>query len=185
MSFEQHIDQITSDRHLHGRFLQHLSALEKSGHQKLLRLKHRYAMSDENFLSHLADEARHAAHLKKLSQTLIEAREQIGLATKNYLTKLEVFILRELRRRNLESNENCYVVLTYVIEQRAQKFYPTYENILAQKQSNLSVGKIIEDESEHLAMMESKMSSMHLPTSILTDAACFEEDLFRQFLAQF
>ncbi len=185
MTFEQRLDRITSDRQLHGRFLQHLSALEKSGHQKLLRLKHRWDLTDEDFLGHLVDEARHSAHLKKMAHSLVEDRDNLGPLTKNYLTKLEVFILRALRLNGPVHSEACYVLLTHVIETRAQKLYPLYEANLAQKHSNVSVQNIIDDEGEHLALMRVKLTSLGLSPSILADAEVFEEELFQIFIAQF
>lgn len=185
MSLQQQLDHITDDNHIHGCFLQHLSAMERSGHQKLLRFKHHWNIEEEDFLNHLADEARHAAHLKKLALSLIEEKVRIGIPTKNYLTKLEVFILRELRHHGIVHPKACYVLLTYIIEKRAEMLYPSYEEFLSEKVGELSVRSIIEEETKHLELMKEEISNMNVPKSILDAAIEFEGRLFSIFMAQF
>ena len=185
MKLMRQLDHITGNDNIHGLFLQHLSALERSGHQKLLRFKHQWNVKDEEFLNHLADEARHAAHLKKLAHSITKKNEIVGIQTKNYLTKLEVFILRDLRRHEIVHPKACYVLLTYVIETRASRLYPSYEEFLSQKGGELSVSSIIEDETEHLEFMKEEIASMNIPTAIVSSAASFEEKLFLNFMSQF
>lgn len=185
MNLKQQLDHITGNNHIHGLFLQHLSALERSGHQKLLRFKIHWNIKEEEFLIHLADEARHAAHLRKLALSLTEEKEKVGIPTKNYLTKLEIFLLRELRRYEIAHPKACYVLLTYVIERRAERLYPRYEEFLSQKGGELSVRSIIEDEATHLELMKEEIANLNVPKSLLDAAVEFEEKLFSNFMEQF
>lgn len=185
MTLQLQLERITRLRSLHGRFLQHLSALEKSGHQKLFRYKQRWNIQNEEFLNHLADEARHAFHLKKLAEHMTDGVEMPTSRTRNYLTKLELFLLKELRRLNFDHPIGCYALLTYIVEKRAEKLYPVYEKYLVQRETDLSVKSIIEDESRHLEQMQELINSLGIPSLLLNLAFAFEEELFLEFMAQF
>jgi adenosylmethionine-8-amino-7-oxononanoate aminotransferase len=179
------LEHIIKSSSLHANFLLNLSTLEKSGHEKLLRHKRLFKIQEKDFLEHIADEARHAQHLKQAASKLSAGDCKIMRNTKNYLTKLEVFILRELRRMELKNPRSCYVVLTYVIEKRAEKFYPQYETILSSTNTNFSVSSIISDEANHLELMKQELAEMHIPTEVLIKAQTYEDNLFQAYMEQF
>lgn len=185
MSLFRTLQTIISTPSSHARFLFHLSSLEKSGYDKLLKFKNAHDISDTSFLEHLTDEARHAGHLRRLAHKLGHQENKLTLPTKNYLTKLEVFILRELRRAKITNIRTCYLVLTYIIEKRAEILYPTYEKLLSEKQMGLSVASIISDEDQHLQLMIEEIKEEKIPLRLLEITQAFETKLFDNFMMQF
>lgn len=185
MNIHELLYRIIQSKQLHGRFLYHLSVMEKSGHQKLLRFKHRWNIKAEDFLRHLTDEAKHAAHLKELAQKLTPDEEKPSSTTKNYLTRLEIFLLRHLREQKIDKPFACYAVLTYIIEKRALTFYPVYEKVLQLNGLDMSLEPIISDEAHHLDLMEEELARMDIPQSLMASGFIYEEELFKNYLSQF
>ncbi len=165
MNLEARLRSITAEPHSHWKFLKHLSFLEADGHRKLLKYKLRTGRSCREFLQHVAEEARHAHTLKKFAEALDRSSSlSPGTATRHYLTKLEVKILRELREKNLDHHSDlCYLLTTFIIEERAKELYPIYDSLLQAGSFPFTVRAIIEDEDGHLAMMATELLNYHLP----------------------
>jgi hypothetical protein len=179
------LEQIVASDYLHASFLKKLSYLERMGYQKLLRYKDRDQIKDGNLMKHLSDEARHAQILKKFYLKLCTVPEEIDLHTKNYLSKLEVKILREMNQLGIRRNDSCYLILTYIIEKRAELFYPQYEEVLKRMYPEISVASIMSDEAEHLMLMERGLFEMKIPRNILEGCVRYENELFTAFLNRF
>jgi hypothetical protein len=163
----------------HAHFLTRLAYLEKQGFKKLQRYKNKNSVTDPEFLEHINDEARHFSFLQKEASKL-HFQGTIDLHTKNYLSKLEVYILRHFEK----SPKLCYLLLTYVIEKRAEILYPVYEAVLQKSGSLFSVQTIIDDELKHLEDVGRGIdrNKMGVPLENLRE---FENFLFNTFMATY
>lgn len=166
----------------HKALLFKLANLEGQGHRKLARYKKKHHITDAIFLKHLVDEARHSSFLSTLAKQL-GPNEKIDSKTKHYLTRLEVFILRQLKLHKISyTKELPYVLMTYVIEKRAENFYPLYECMLKEAGNSISIQSIIDDELEHLCQMDHELEVIDLPSDLMNDCIQFERTLFNDFL---
>jgi len=72
--------------------------------------------------------------------------------------------------------------MTYVIEKRAENFYPLYECMLKEAGNSISIQSIIDDELEHLCQMDHELEVIDLPSDLMNDCIQFERTLFNDFL---
>lgn len=168
----------------HKALLIKLANLEGQGYRKLAKYKKNHRITDAIFLKHLADEARHSNFLSNLAKQL-GSDEKVDSKTKHYLTKLEVFILRQIKLHKISyTKELPYFLMTYVIEKRAENFYPLYESMLKEVGNPISIQSIIDDELEHLTQMDHELEGIDLPSDLLNDCIQFEKTLFNDFLIE-
>ncbi len=176
------LDAILSTRSSTGKLFLSLAHLEKQGHAKLLKFKRVQGITDAEFLEHLTDEARHAHQLKKDAEGL-GADATVDHFTRSYLTRLEVFILRKLRAQGPRPQPRApYVLMTYVIEKRAEALYPALEARLRKLRKPLSVEQIIQDEAQHLRSMEAELGDLRIDPALIQECRAFEARLFEKFI---
>jgi rubrerythrin len=182
IDLESTLSEIVQDPHRHKVFLLKLAHLEGQGYRKLAKYKKVYHVKDPIFLRHLADEIRHCLFLNRLAKKL-GPEEAIDVHTKRYLTKLEVFIIRQINSLNLSQlKELPYILLTHIIEKRAEVIYPLYESVLKHLENPISIQSIIDDELDHLSTMKNMLDDIKLPQEIINNCMQFEKFLFDDFL---
>jgi uncharacterized ubiquitin-like protein YukD len=158
------LKKIVNDNTLHSKWLNTLSYMENAGARKISASEHKEEVT-LLILKHAAEEHRHAYYLKKQLAKLDENvcrtyRNEELLApnhTRFYLNTLDVKVCRYLKKHfNLGSSDlkfAAYLFVTYAIEVRADELYPIYQDVLSEKESNVTVKSIILEEEGHLEEM--------------------------------
>ncbi|MBX2813543.1 MAG: ferritin-like domain-containing protein [Myxococcales bacterium] len=155
------LDHIVQSPRLESMWLNTLSLLEHVGASKIRR-----AVGDRHdrldVLDHAADEARHALALKRQAQA-IEPTEE-------YLAKDEA--LTYFSRLDHESNTwldsqlggpstwRAYLVTTALIEQRALRLYPAYEERTTHEGVRRELKRLVGEEAKHRLMIESSAQEL-------------------------
>ncbi len=161
--FQENLNQIVANVNIHAKFLNTLSYMEHIGSYKIISTQHGETI-DEMILKHAAEEARHGYYLKKLSHKILPNHNSdyspsfllAPIASKQYLSRLDIGINRMLKKFNLTNSEKkfaAYLLVTYGIEQRADSLYPLYQKVLDENQVKISVKSIITEEVGHLQEM--------------------------------
>lgn len=162
---------IVSNDAFHARWLNSLALLENSGARKISAAQHSVHV-DETILQHSVEEARHAWYLKRQIRKvypdgLRDFSPEFLLApaeTRHYLHKLDVGICRLLKQKLGSRGEGlrsqAYRLVTYAIEVQADRLYGSYEAVLSQAESDVSVRNIISEEEGHLEVMAVDIAEM-------------------------
>jgi hypothetical protein len=187
---EEILRAIVSNPTLHRRWLETLSHLENCGARKI----HSIQPSGQvplSLLQHAAEEARHALQFKLFSRNLLEAPapypKLLGLPYGHrYLTVLDLRVSRTVRT-HLDVNQRdfhraCYLLTTYVIEKRAERLYPLYEQILREAESNFSLNEIIREETQHLKLILRQIDSFPGLSALLPELVSYEETLYSRWI---
>ncbi len=190
---ENLLNTIIPSTHLHAKWLNTLSYLENCGARKIARCEHPTKVQEE-MLKHAAEEFRHAFSLKqqikKISPNPFESYhvDQLlgGACTLHYLHHLDLAACRHLKHtHHLQGNELkklAYLLVTYMIEQRAAHLYPLYEACLRKHRSAVRVKAIILEEDEHLLEMQKELSLIPASPMYLEHLKKAEAQLFCRWL---
>lgn len=165
---EELLYDIVADDQLHARFLNTLSLMENTGACKISAIKDS-TMINLMLLKHAAEEHRHAYFLKKqvikLKANCINYHSHeilAPLASKQYLTKLDIAVYRHFKNSAEILPERLglytYLMVTYIIELRADELYPLYQEVLEKCVSKVNVKAIIIEEKGHLAEMAKQLA---------------------------
>lgn len=180
------ITHIVQNPSLHAKWLNTLSYLENCGARKIAACEHPTLVKEE-MLKHAAEEFRHAHYLKSQMEKLKLFLPDYslsnllgGIITLRYLDLLEVQVCRYLIENQLPM-DTAYILVTYAIEKRAEKFYPLYEEVLRKENIRIYVKSIILEEEEHLEEMLKSIKK--IPSGIEhSDHICtLEEALFQRW----
>jgi len=187
--------QIVGNPEIHARFLNSLSFMENAGARKISACEHP-TMVGIIQLKHAAEEHRHAYYLKKqilkLKVDLCPTYEFPyllgGVATKNYLQKLDIqtsrFIKKTFDLHGAALQYAAYLFVTYAIEVRADALYPVYQDILTKNQQKVHVKSIILEEEGHLEEMIQQLQEFNSDWKKYADhILAMEEQLFHQWIA--
>ena len=171
---------ILNDRDLHAKFLNTLSFLEYIGARKIFKGRDEGSVDFETLL-HMSEEVRHALLFKRLSMKVSPKkmgynREGVFCyeIARSYIGKLDQYC------EQLVSKDDCYALVSYVIEQRAVSFYRHYSGELEKRGKGFSLKSLLAEEERHLVEMEEKIRS-HIPSDIVQGALDFEGKLFTEF----
>jgi len=190
------LSRIVQSPHVHARWLNTLARLEYVGVRKMLKARPSSTL-DLDGLRHVLEEAAHATRLKKAAlavaperssvQTFSDEHTLCGDAAERYFQNLdrEATRLLETERTVGAREEACYVMTSAAIELRAKSFYPTYQAVLDETGSSVSVASIIGDEEAHLEHMAAALPSL-VPTweCVLEGVMRREESEFNAYLDQ-
>ncbi|MCY3975085.1 MAG: hypothetical protein OXF02_06065 [Simkaniaceae bacterium] len=184
---------IVQDEVLHARWLNTLSFLENCGAKKIAACEHPTLVREE-MLKHAAEEFRHSLYLKRqigrcsgfvcpdYSPPYILG----GFASLRYLDRLDLltsrFLVEQISSDKRKVREMAYLLVTYAIEVRARKLYPSYEQVLRGCGSRVFVKSIILEEEEHLREMEGGIAKMVSGVTYARRIRLFEEGLFRKWM---
>jgi hypothetical protein len=184
---------IVADPCLHSRWLNTLSYWENCGARKLAACEHPTKVKEE-MLKHAAEEFRHAHYLKRQMHRLdVPFLDDYCLSsllggrdTWHYLQRLDIAICRLLKQKYKQDKELralAYLLVTYVIECRAEEVYSLYDGILKQVKSPIRVHSILLEEKEHLAEIAEELFQWS-PAHIACREACeYEATLFQKWLS--
>jgi hypothetical protein len=140
---------------LHAKWLNSLSYLEYRGARKIARaLKTEHI--DEGILKHMMEEFRHALYFKRLAMRLggkvyrTYAGENLlaEKALKSYFYELDAAAERAISHS--EAKKEVYLLVTWLIEERALKVYLAYEALLQSENFELTLKPVLADETHHL-----------------------------------
>ena len=154
---------------VHARWLNTLSYLENCGARKIARCQHPMLVREE-MLKHAAEEFRHAHHLKKQirkvsDEPLYDYHSRFmlgGWATAHYLNQLDLQACRYLSKTMLKDQTTAlaYLLVTYVIELRAEELYLLYDQCLRKCGCKVAIKCIFLEEKEHLEEMKNRLNQV-------------------------
>lgn len=190
------LSRIVQVPRVHARWLNTLARLEYVGVRKMLKTRPSTTL-DLDGLRHVLEEAAHATRLKKAAlavapepsavRTFSDEHTLCGDAAERYFQNLdrEAARLLEAARTVGAREEACYLMTSTAIELRAKSFYPTYQAVLEDAGSAVSVASIIGDEEAHLEHMAAALPTL-LPTweRVLEEVMRREESEFNVYLDQ-
>jgi len=181
---------------LHAKFLNTLSLMENTGARKISSAQSLETVN-VTMLKHAAEEHRHAFYLKKQLLKLhpdwcktYQYTELLApVASKQYLYKLDIAASRYLRKELNLSHTNlrfaAYLMVTYVIEVRADELYPIYQEVLSTASSRINVKSIILEEQGHLEEMIDQLNRFSPAwEQHVQKLLSIEHDLYAQWVQQ-
>ncbi|AYD47805.1 MAG TPA: hypothetical protein VFQ86_07650 [Arachidicoccus soli] len=191
--FEQTLEKIVADDHLHAKLLNTLSLMENVGARKISKYEHPVNVN-LTILKHAAEEARHAFYLKKqigkLGEDLCpDYNFEYLLApvvSYQYLHQLDAKACRYLYNRGLKGrsmHDAAYILVTYAIEVRADSLYDTYQKVLTANDSKVNVKSIILEEAGHLEEMTRMLKEFDDNWQPIAEDVCkIEDELHQQWI---
>ena len=120
------LDSILRNQDIHAKFLNTLSFLEYIGARKIVKGRDEKSVDYET-LMHMSEEIRHALLFKRFAMKVCSQErgyDQEGVfcyeITRNYIGKLDNYC------ETLVGADDCYALVSYIIELRAISFYRHY-----------------------------------------------------------
>ncbi len=184
------LEEILASETKHYLWLRALSYLEYIGYRKMVKAVP-YTEVGQGVYHHLTDEIQHSFMLKEFAEKNFENQrltEKKFEGLKNVAEEYFQAVDSKMDETVASSCGNkdpylCYMGVSYLIEKRAMKIYPSYFAKLTESPLKKVIQKIIKDESEHLAYLEDLIhrvpeASLLQNPSLLED----EEKCFGKFL---
>ena len=175
------LEHILIDRNLHAKFLNTLSFLEYIGARKIFKERDEKNVDFET-LVHMSEEVRHALFFKRLSIKICSKDrnyDQKGVfcfeIARSYIGRLDKHCDKLVERND------CYALVSYIIEQRAVDFYRHYSRELERREGGFTLKSLLLEEERHLEEMEKKIRN-NVPLDIIQGALDFESKLFEEFI---
>jgi hypothetical protein len=152
----------------HRLLLDALSLMENMGAQKIHRFQ-RFGFRSEYVLQHAAEEARHALFFKQQANRILDTRRDkfgderlnVDLCSRQYLRRLDVAVNRYIKTEigivGRKQRILAYLLVTFLIEIRANHLYPTYERLLREAGSPITLRSIIAEERRHLQEIDASL----------------------------
>ena len=171
---------ILDDQNLHAKFLNTLSFLEYIGARKIFKGRDEKSVDFET-LMHMSEEVRHALLFKRLSMKVCPKERSYNKEgvfcfeiTRRYIGDLDKYC------EGLVERDDCYALVSYIIEQRAVSFYRHYSRILEERRGGSPLKSLLVEEERHLKEMEAKIQCDISPETV-QKAWDFEGGLFDRF----
>lgn len=177
------------DSHLLGRFFNTLSYLEHLGSRKILGCNIGFRNRQ---LQHAAEETRHALRFKRLAlhyssdcdsydSPVVHARASAHA----YFQRLDAAVRIFLRNLGVYSPAAAYVLVTYLVEKRAESLYPALLRIMPEGKATVTLSSIVREEDRHLREMEEDMRTLHnFSSTDLEHLTSVESDLFARLVSR-
>ena len=172
---------ILQDQNLHAKFLNTLSFLEYIGARKIFKGRDEKSVDFET-LMHMSEEVRHALLFKRLSIKVCSKKRNYDSEgvfcfeiTRRYIGDLDKYC------EGLVEQDDCYALVSYIIEQRAVSFYRHYSRTLEKRGGGFSLKSLLVEEERHLEEMEAKIRG-NLSPDVVRNAWNFEGKLFENFV---
>ena len=181
-----------SDPIKHSLWLNTLSYWENCGARKLAACEHPTKVKEE-MLKHAAEEFRHAYYLKQQIGRLKAPYPSDygyafligGIQGFHYLNRLEISICRYLRKETLfdrsDQRSLAYLLVTYAIEQRAEKVYTLYDILLKEFRSPIRIYSILLEEKEHLAEITEELHPWRQASAHCQAVCQLENNIFSKW----
>lgn len=159
------------DAGVHARWANTLSMLEHIGSVKIARSQAGVAITSQK-LRHLAEETRHAVLLKRIATSLApgvgddyaEPALLAGASARGYFARLDACVRAWTRNACgvHDRGEAAYLLVTLLVELRADWLYPAYQWVLTEAGLRYSVRGIIGEETRHLADIRGGIAALGL-----------------------
>lgn len=155
------LTELSQRPHEHARFLNSISLMEYMGARKIMKSQHEESIRAE-VLAHMAEEIRHAQVFKKMALKLSEGllvtydAEYLlaGNEARAYIQAVDQAVAGVLRKQDSYFN---YLLSTLLIEERANKVYPFYAQLLEPYGFATLIQKILREEEHHLKEIEDSL----------------------------
>ena len=155
------LQAICSDRRTEAQWLNTLSLLEFTGAQKISKTVASSHPDRAVVLDHLADEARHAYAFKRLYEIVTEGIDSgdpgyLCLeAAGRYFARLDERATEWMTELAGEQNmEECYLLVTTLVERRAMDMYPLYRAATDIDEVADELQQIVVEEQDHRVAIE-------------------------------
>ena len=172
---------ILDDRNFHAKFLNTLSFLEYIGARKIFKERDEKSVDLET-LVHMSEEVRHALLFKRLSMRVCSRERGYNRGdifcfeiTRRYIGDLDKFCSELVER------DDCYALVSYIVEKRAVSFYRYYSHELEKRGGGFSLKSLLMEEERHLAEMGDRVCG-NIPVEVMRGALDFERGLFERFV---
>jgi hypothetical protein len=184
------LEKIVRDPSLHHQWLYTLSYLENRGAKKILFFQD-FIHPTLEVLRHAHEETRHSyffrKQIEKLGRDPDDKKNLLGgNNSKNYLDRLDLSIMKTLRRElGLSAKERIfasYLLTTYAIEIRAGFTFDTYEKVLRKNLIPITLLSIMKEERNHLREIEKEISKWKYLSSFKDLSCLMEKTLFESWL---
>ena len=161
MDWKTVLTELSQRPHDHARFINSISHMEYMGARKIMKSQHEDSVSAD-VLAHMAEEIRHAQVFKKmalkLSDGLLVSYDEEFLLAGNearaYIQSVDQGVAGVLKRQDSYYN---YLLSTLLIEERANKVYPFYAQLLEPYGFSTHIQKILREEEHHLKEIEDNL----------------------------
>ena len=137
---------------------------------------------DFETLLHMSEEIRHALLFKRLSMKICPQEKKYDREgvfcfefARRYIGDLDKYC------EGLVAKDDCYTLVSYIIEQRAVSFYRHYSGLLEKREGGFSLKSLLMEEERHLKEMEAKILNS-ISQDIIQSAWDFEGQLFEKFI---
>jgi hypothetical protein len=186
-SFEEVLSKLGNRVDLHARLINTFSLLEYIGARKIVKSQVDRKMNLE-LLNHIAEEVRHAQILKHLALKLSEGQFDTygddhliaGSEGRAYIQIVDRSVEEALPKKDEWAN---YLMTTLLIEERAMKIYPIYDEYLKKFTVTGKLTSIVRDEDKHLQfVIESLKKNYPEIDFLLNRLREIEEQTFSQFM---
>jgi hypothetical protein len=193
--FQSMLATVTARPELHARWLNTLSLMEHIGSRKIVKALDSTYLTEE-LLQHIAEEARHAYFFKRLCHRVLpdacptyEPEHVLcERASKDYFKQLDAGVDALLSKQNnaLTPTQRTmlnYLGVTLVIEVRAGELYGSYEEVLRERQAEISLRSVIAEESRHLQEVTAMLTALGAGPEYIDALWQLEQPLFEHWLA--
>lgn len=184
------LESALSSDHRHYLWLRSLSYLEYIGYRKMVKSVP-YSKVNRDIYRHLSDEIQHSFVLRELAEKNFPRKsipdalhQELIRIAEDYFQGIDSKIHDYVKEKTGRENPFlAYMAVSYVIEKRAMRVYPTYFAKLTSSPLKGVIQKIIKEESEHLSYLEGVMEAL-TEGPALRDPFLFEmeERLFSRYL---
>ncbi len=151
------LDRIVAAVPLHGRFINTLSLLEHIGSYKIMATRH-FVGADQATLQHIAEEAYHAAFMKRHAEKTTGRRMSYvdddllaPASARMYFMRLESSIVKTIAHQH--DSKISYLYMSLIVEFRALWFYKIYQQTLDRAGHRMSLKRLLGQEQRHLTEM--------------------------------
>lgn len=184
------LETVLSSDDRHYLWLRSLSYLEYIGYRKMVKSVP-YSKVNRGVYKHLSDEIEHSFILRESAEKSFPRKsipkaldEGLIRIAEDYFQGIDSKIHDYVKEKTGEANPFlAYMAVSYVIEKRAMRVYPTYFAALTSPPLKGVIQKIVKEESEHLSYLEGVMEAL-TEGPALRDPFLFEmeERLFSRYL---
>ncbi len=147
------LGRLVEDADLEGSFLRMVAQLEFIGARKILKTwgsRH----PNRTVLEHLADEARHAHIFAEMAHQVCPGEQAFCLdAGKAWFQGIDAWVDHTVSEAGGDV-EDCYLLTTALVEQRAMRLYPLYAALTAHEAVRTEMKQVLAEEAAHRMPLE-------------------------------
>lgn len=174
--------KIIQNQTIFAKFLNTLSLLEYIGARKILKSQ---AQEKINLilLDHAEEELRHAQVLKRAALKLVPQFDTYSSETLLCGKQASQYFQTIDHTFNTLNPEHAYLYTTWIIEERALKFYSAFDEVLLENKMPTLFRGILIEEQNHLEVILAYLNNLPEAQSKMQQAKELEDHAFKTFLA--